>query len=723
MTHASIYAFGETEKADHTQVHHRQVLQSIHSLHSADKNFSQESMNELMEGADESVHITTKLERQQRWLVNQRNSTSTLAMYAKKTKDGVPSLIAWALSFANKNRSAWKRRVGKEIATWLSMDAILLGLHFESELGSYFEEITAWHNRKGPINDRSGFRMMELFDLYLGFEVPWWNEAVANPASKMPKTMKFLEDNFDGEEYVFRRGQIMRGLKKGRDELIKMTTQYLLRPPLLFLLLCNRKHGAPFLRALLSILHEHHVDDLFSILLINEPDSSDWGKYVHNNRNECPSDERQWYDLMSSHHEDVVHWWRQFRMNHPCLLRDLQRLSKSTCSKHPEEKAPLLAFKADFPILFECLHAVFGLMMSHSRLCESIHGMMRHGLRIGTGMDQVDAQRAHMISTEYELREQRRNILLCDGDDGERAKKRMKSIEHNKTKGQVDMMGVQLVDAVEQFDRNMRDLLATPGHGIPSIRLINALGRRHQDKKNLAAQMEAENKMAAGNSREQLTVDMVRLDAGNTALSNDRVMRLGEERLAQRIRIKEMSTQKFWKELFIPEGIDKPGQYIMWTACKHFTHLSRAVWRKSGSAPIKTKDKAMKAIGKYLTRVKMIAMLITEYTYGVRGSDKAVPKRDRLFEPTDVLDMCGYIAVMDDALDGDRICESAAKTVLSSFNHIDIHYTYTLSPTGDENGGENNEIDMEVDSDEDDDDLEEGNVEQDENEPRFNTIL
>jgi len=79
--------------------------------------------------------------------------------------------------------------------------------------------------------------------------------------------------------------------------------------------------------------------------------------------------------------------------------------------------------------------------------------MMRHGLRIGTGMDQVDAQRAHMISTEYELREQRRKILLCDGDDGERTTKRMKSIEHhNKTKGQVDMMGVQLVDAVGQFD-------------------------------------------------------------------------------------------------------------------------------------------------------------------------------------------------------------------------------------------------------------------------------
>ncbi len=73
-----------------------------------------------------------------------------------------------------------------------------------------------------------------------------------------------------------------------------------------------------------------------------------------------------------------------------------------------------------------------------------------------------------------------------------------------------------------------------------------------------------------------------------------------------------------------------------------FHHLSRAIWRKPDSAPIKTKDKPIKAIDKYLTSMKMVAMVITEYTYGygVRGSDKAVPKHDRLFERTDVLDMC-----------------------------------------------------------------------------------
>ncbi len=141
-------------------------------------------MDEVMEGADENVPITAKRKHQQCWL------KCTLDMNAKKTKDGVPSLVAWGLYFANKNCSQWKHRVGKEIATWFSMPSILLGLHFESELGIYFEEITAWHNRKGPINNRSGFWMMELHSLYLGFEVPWWNEAVAIPTSWISKTIK-----------------------------------------------------------------------------------------------------------------------------------------------------------------------------------------------------------------------------------------------------------------------------------------------------------------------------------------------------------------------------------------------------------------------------------------------------------------------------------------------------------------------------------------------------
>jgi hypothetical protein len=44
-----------------------------------------------------------------------------------------------------------------------------------------------------------------------------------------------------------------------------------------------------------------------------------------------------------------------------------------------------------------------------------------------------------MISTEYDLRKQQWNFLLLPDD--EQNAKWIKSIEHSKTKGQVDMMG------------------------------------------------------------------------------------------------------------------------------------------------------------------------------------------------------------------------------------------------------------------------------------------
>jgi hypothetical protein len=38
-----------------------------------------------------------------------RNAKKTLEMLRKRTQTGVPSLIAWALTFANESQSDWKR--------------------------------------------------------------------------------------------------------------------------------------------------------------------------------------------------------------------------------------------------------------------------------------------------------------------------------------------------------------------------------------------------------------------------------------------------------------------------------------------------------------------------------------------------------------------------------------------------------------------------------------
>ena len=93
-------------------------------------------------------------------------------MMTCSTGFGTVCIIAWALYFDNQNHSSWKSCVGREVETWLSMPAIVLGLHFESELGKYFEEIYAWHNHPGPHNTRSGFQMMEIHNLYFDFELP-----------------------------------------------------------------------------------------------------------------------------------------------------------------------------------------------------------------------------------------------------------------------------------------------------------------------------------------------------------------------------------------------------------------------------------------------------------------------------------------------------------------------------------------------------------------------
>ena len=154
------------------KIHHRQCLMSLLSLHSDDPGYSQIIMDRVMNGRDHFVMVRTWCEHQQRWLVNQQFAKNVLAMMACTTGLGVICLIAWLLYFANYSHSSWKSCAGKEIATWLSMPAIVLGFHYESELGDYFEEVYAWHNQTGPHNDHSSFHMMELHDPYFEFKLP-----------------------------------------------------------------------------------------------------------------------------------------------------------------------------------------------------------------------------------------------------------------------------------------------------------------------------------------------------------------------------------------------------------------------------------------------------------------------------------------------------------------------------------------------------------------------
>merc|ERR1711906_95262 len=64
---------------------------------------------------------------------------------------------------------------------------------------------------------------------------------------------------------------------------------------------------------------------------------------------------------------------------------------------------------------------------------------------------------------------------------------------------------------------------------------------------------------------------------------------------------------------------------------------------------------------------------------GKSGNERAVPKRERESEAGDILWVFKFFRVEDEALDsGDSFDDSAALTALTTFSHVDKHYTYTL---------------------------------------------
>ena len=250
---------------------------------------------------------------------------------------------------------------------------------------------------------------------------------------------------------------------------------------------------------------------------------------------------------------------------------ELQQLSMQNEARVVKGPA-LIQFKTQFSVLFECLYSVYGLMMSNSRLCKPVHGMMRHGLRGETGMDEADAQRSYAVGTDYILKQEQREISAVDRS------KRKKGVDHNKTKSQQQKLSEQLSNKVIEWEAMAISLLSRPNHGIPSVREVNYKGRRVQDKNNLKEQIATEKKKIANLTRDKLTFDTIKEKATQTTLSNDAIMKLGNSRLQLRLKIVEMSVQQFWKDLKVPDGIEVYA-HISRIAWKSFPFLSRIVHR------------------------------------------------------------------------------------------------------------------------------------------------
>ena len=196
-----------------------------------------------------------------------------------------------------------------------------------------------------------------------------------------------------------------------------------------------------------------------------------------------PADERRYYNVLISKSEDVVHYWLQFCLNWPCMTEDLQKLSKVVEVPDTGDIIPLLYFRDTYPNLFECFDAVFHLMMSNSRLCEQIHGMMRKLLRLGTGQREADSQRSYSTGTDYEMKAERKAMKPPTRKrslDGATIITR-KNRKHTDTKDQAHQLGRQLVSRSREFSKRAVPII--DADRVPTKRAISQAGRREQDKK------------------------------------------------------------------------------------------------------------------------------------------------------------------------------------------------------------------------------------------------
>ena len=92
MTHASLGSFGETDRENNSEIHHRQLLQSMHDIHSTDAVASQNVMDEVLVEDGKlpgMVIVRTARERQQRWGVNQANAVTCLTTGDIETTGGI----------------------------------------------------------------------------------------------------------------------------------------------------------------------------------------------------------------------------------------------------------------------------------------------------------------------------------------------------------------------------------------------------------------------------------------------------------------------------------------------------------------------------------------------------------------------------------------------------------------------------------------------------------
>jgi hypothetical protein len=333
----------------------------------------------------------------------------------------------------------------------LFMPAAIVALHFESELGNYFEVTSNWHAMPGELSARTGFRMLEMHTLWFEFIMPWWEEAKQNPALRFPKTFEHMKSEVKVADRELKRNQLLAGVNAGHAELLKMSN-LLMSAPLVFLVLTDPIRGPLLLRAMLAIVTENGL----------EVEGEDWGDCKHDELDDRPASEQHWCILLDEDKDSVTHWFQEIGFMKPCMQADLQKLSKAEAAEPVllPRQGVLHAFKAEHPIVFAAIKAKFGLLPSNSRIAEQVHGGLRDSLKEGVSCAFTNAQRSFLANIEHHCRESRRKLMRerdsnKSDDQPDGIKKRdsaCSGVKHDNLKVTQKMTGDQLLESGSKCD-------------------------------------------------------------------------------------------------------------------------------------------------------------------------------------------------------------------------------------------------------------------------------
>ena len=402
------------------------------------------------------------------------------------------------------------------------MPPIILGLLFETELGVYFETTIRWYSIAGETSTTPGFRMMELHLFLHDFVQKWWTKALVDPNDVFPRTFKYINEIWkdDIEEKRFRTHQIMKGVRAGHDEILKMSKGWF-RVPLLYLVLLDLRRAPSLMRAINRILCSNGV---ISPDTCAERNHSAGCNVVHVSKSESI-----WFNKLKEDEENAVHYFKQFGLDRDIVRNELAKLSKMSDNPSPtfSFKRPLHEFKSKFPITYDAFDSIFRLMPSNSRIMEQLHGILRESIETNDTIQFTNAQ-ARYSSNCYETRKERKKVIEKRGEfkgHDQMKGKHTGGIKHDRTKEQLAMLGEQAMERkkmyagvdIQSLPYNIRTKMG--------IKNIAKDGSSAQDKIIAKRKREAYDEKATRLKVTMLTKRIITQKANHTDLTNDEMLR------------------------------------------------------------------------------------------------------------------------------------------------------------------------------------------------------